>query len=78
MKKMKRIFAAILTLCILLSLAPPIQITQAAQTIQRYELDTDGIDAGATYLIVNASSTGSKYASGKPSTMSPTRPSSSP
>ena len=61
MKKMKRMLAAILTLCIMLSLMPPVHFAKAAEVIQRYELDTDGIDVGATYLIVNSGSAGSRY-----------------
>ncbi len=62
MKKTKRIFAFALFLCLLVSLLPPIQITHAAEVTQRYELDTDGIDPGATYLIVNTASTGTGHA----------------
>lgn len=58
MKKLKRSIAFILTLCVILTLLPPAQIADAAEVIQRYELDTDGIDAGATYLIVNAGTAG--------------------
>ena len=38
---------------------PPVQFTRAAEVTRRYELDTDGIDVGATYLIVNAGTAGS-------------------
>jgi hypothetical protein len=31
---------------------------RAAEVVQRYELDTDGIEVGATYLIVNTNATG--------------------
>ncbi len=58
MKNWKRATAFVLTVCMLLSLLPPVQIVHAAETIQRYELDTDGIDVGATYLIVNAGTAG--------------------
>ena len=40
-----------------LSMLPPWQLADAA-TQQRYELDTDGIDPGATYLIVNTRTKG--------------------
>ena len=46
----------------LISLLPPMQLTHAAETTQRYELDTDGIDPGATYLIVNTATAGSANA----------------
>ena len=59
MKKWKRMIAFVLTVCMVFSLLPPVQIAYAAETIQRYELDTDGIDVGATYLIVNAGTAGS-------------------
>ena len=55
---MKRILALTLTLSILLSLLPLVQFTKAAEVVQRYELDTDGIDVGATYLIVNTATVG--------------------
>ena len=54
MKKIKKIIAFMLSLCLLVSLLPPVQFAGAAEVVQRYELDTDGIDVGATYLIVNA------------------------
>ena len=59
MKTLNRGIAFILTVCIVLSLLPPIQFVGAADVVQRYELDTDGIDVGATYLIVNAGTAGS-------------------
>ena len=62
MKKWKRMIAFVLTVCMVLSLLPPVQIAHAAETIRRYELDTDGIDPGATYLIVNAGAAGSGHA----------------
>ena len=58
MKKLKRSIAFLLALCVILTLLPPAQFADAAEVIQRYELDTDGIDAGATYLIVNAGTAG--------------------
>ena len=63
MKKWKRMIAFVLTVCMVLSLLPPVQIVHAAETIRRYELDTDGIiDVGATYLIVNAGTDGDGHA----------------
>lgn len=58
MKKFKRIVSLVLFLCILTSLIPPIEITKAAEVTKRYELDTNGIDPGATYLIVNTGTAG--------------------
>lgn len=58
MRGFKRIISAILLACILLTLLPPVSFTRAAEVTQRYELDTDGIDPGATYLIVNTGSVG--------------------
>ena len=58
MKRFKRTLSLVLALCMVLLLLPQMQITRAAEVTQRYELDTDGIDAGATYLIVNTASTG--------------------
>ena len=58
MKKLKRRIALILTVCIVLTLLPVMPFTKAAEVIQRYELDTDGIDPGATYLIVNTGTAG--------------------
>ncbi|MBQ3074801.1 MAG: InlB B-repeat-containing protein [Clostridia bacterium] len=55
MKMTKRIVAWILTLCMILPVIPFTAPAHAA-TAYRYELDTDGIDAGATYLIASASS----------------------
>ena len=58
LKRIKKVVAAVLFLCVLVSLLPPMQPVRAAEVIQRYELDTDGIDVGATYLIVNAGTAG--------------------
>ena len=58
MKKAKSLIAFALFLCLLISMLPPVQPVRAAEVIQRYELDTDGIDVGATYLIVNAGTAG--------------------
>ena len=57
MRNWKRIVSMILFLCIIVSLTPPVQFAGAA-TIKRYELDTDGIDVGAAYLIVNTKTAG--------------------
>ena len=62
MRKNKRIIAFVLFLCLFVSLLPPMQVTHAAEVVQRYELDTDGIDPGATYLIVNTGSAGNANA----------------
>ena len=62
MKTTKRILAFVLFLSLFISLLPPVQIARAAEVVQRYELDKDGIDVGATYLIVSSGSTGSSYA----------------
>ncbi len=59
MKRFKRSIAFVLFLCMVISLLPSVQFVEAAQTVQRYELDTDRIDVGATYLIVNTGSEGS-------------------
>ena len=59
MKKLKRALAFVLFLCVLISLLPPVRFVRAAEVVQRYELDLDGIDVGATYLIVNSSAAGS-------------------
>ena len=56
--RMKRIISFVLFLCIVATLLPPVQVTRAAEVTQRYVLDTDGIDPGATYLIVNTASAG--------------------
>ena len=52
MRKMKRIISAILLLCMIVSLMPPVLRVSAVPQYQ-YVLDTDGIDAGAQYLIVS-------------------------
>lgn len=53
MKGLKRFVSMVLLFCIMISLLPPVQFARAAETTYRYELDTDGIDVGATYLIVS-------------------------
>ena len=54
MKKMRKLIAFVLLICTVLTLLPPVQFAQAAEVT--YELDTDGIDVGATYLVVRMSS----------------------
>ena len=61
-ERFRRIISFVLFLCIIATLLPPMQNTRAAEVTQRYELDTDGIDPGATYLIVNTGSAGSAHA----------------
>ena len=51
--RFKKSVSVILLLCMIISMLPPVQITHAAEITQRYELDTDGIDVGAQYLIVS-------------------------
>ena len=58
MKALKRILSFLLLLCMVVTLMPVVQFAKAAETVYRYELDTDGIDPGATYLIVNTGSAG--------------------
>ena len=62
MKFTKRIVAALLLLCMVLTMVSPVQLVQAAagDASYQYVLDTDGIDVGAQYLIV--SGTGSSEA----------------
>ena len=62
MKGLKRFVSMVLLFCIMISLLPPMQFTRAAEVVRRYELDTDGIDVGADYLIVNSASNGTRYA----------------
>ena len=62
MKKLKKVIALVLFLCLFVSLLPPVQVIKAAEVTRRYELDTDGIDVGATYLIVNTANTGNANA----------------
>ncbi len=62
MRRFRRVVSALLFLCVVLSMLPPMQFTRAAEVHQRYELDTDGIDVGATYLILGSGSTGTQYA----------------
>ena len=58
MRIFKRIVSAVLLLCLLVTLLPAMSFVRAAEVVQRYVLDTDGIDVGATYLIVNTNATG--------------------
>lgn len=55
MKKLRRIIAMVLLLCMVVSMLPVGQLTYAAGSNDEYEyvLDTDGIDVGAEYLIVS-------------------------
>ncbi len=48
----------VLLLCMVLPWLPLSEFVQAAEITHRYVLDTDGIDAGATYLIVNTNVAG--------------------
>ena len=58
MKKMKRMISLALLLCLLISLLPPVQLVSAAKVAYRYVLDTDGLDIGDTYLIVDTKTAG--------------------
>ena len=63
MYKYKRGIATLLLLCMVISLLPPGAPAKAAPADgYMYQLDTDGIDPGATYLIVNTGSTGNANA----------------
>ena len=62
MKKLRKVLSAIVLLCMIATMLPPLQFIKAAEVTQRYELDTDGIDPGATYLIVNAGAAGNANA----------------
>lgn len=59
MQRFNRVLSLALIFCMLVSILTPTQVVRAAETVQRYELDTDGIDPGATYLIVNTGTAGS-------------------
>ena len=60
---MKRIIAFVLSVVMLISVIPPQQLFAADSSDDYYfELDTDGIDAGAEYLIVSAKADGSAQA----------------
>ena len=59
MKRFRRLLSLVMLLCIVATLLPVFPVAQAAETTYRYELDTDGIDPGATYLIVNTGTAGS-------------------
>ena len=58
MKGFKRVIALIAVLCIAITLLPPMQFARAAEVVRRYELDTDGIDVGQNYVIVNTATAG--------------------
>ena len=58
MKGFKRVIALIAVLCIAITLLPPMQFARAAEVVRRYELDTDGIDVGQNYIIVNTATAG--------------------
>ena len=62
MKNFRRIISALLLLCVIISLLPSISFARAATVNRRYVLDTDGIDPGATYLIVSSGAAGSANA----------------
>ena len=55
MKKTRRILSVILLFCMIATMLPPMQFVSAASAVT-YELDTDGIDYGAEYLIVSGTS----------------------
>ena len=55
---MKRIIAFVLSVVMLISVLPAQQLFAGADEYHYFELDTDGIDAGADYLIVSAKSEG--------------------
>ena len=60
---MKRIIAFVLSVVMLISVIPAQQLFAAGTAEEHYfELDTDGIDAGADYLIVSAKIDGTAYA----------------
>ena len=60
---MKRIIAFVLSVIMLISVIPAQQLFAADSSDDHYfELDTDGIDAGADYLIVSAKADGNAYA----------------
>ena len=54
MKRLHRFLSLILTLCMVVVMLPPLPGARAVEVIQRYELDTDGIDTDGVYLIVSA------------------------
>ena len=62
MRRYRKGISILLLFCIMLSLLPSVQWAKGAGVIRRYELDTDGIDVGATYLIVNTNSAGAANA----------------
>lgn len=55
MKKLYGLLSIILSLCMVVAMLPPLSGAFAvAETVQCYELDTDGIDTDGIYLIVSA------------------------
>ena len=67
---MKRIIAFVLSVVMLISVIPAQQLFAAGSTEEHsFELDTDGIDAGADYLIVSAKADGTAYALQKGTTL---------
>lgn len=63
-KTSKKLISLLLLLCMVLPLLPQVQLVHAADTqaTYRYELDTDGIDVGAQYLIVSGKTDGTARA----------------
>ena len=60
---MKRIIAFVLSVAMLVGVLPAQQLFAADSSDYHYfELDTDGIDAGAQYLIVSEKKDGEAYA----------------
>ena len=60
---MKRIIAFVLSVVMLVGVLPAQQLFAAESSEYHYfELDTDGIDAGADYLIVSAKADGAANA----------------
>ena len=60
MKKLYKLLSLALAFCVMVAVLPPLSGVRA-EVIQRYELDTDGIDTDGVYLIVSAN-TGNAYA----------------
>ena len=75
---MKRVIAFVLSVVMLISVLPAQQLFAAADEYHYFELDTDGVDAGADYLIVSGKNDGEAKAlrsgttlvSGEPVTIS--------
>lgn len=62
MKKLYKIVSTILALCMILTILPVVPFAPAAVEVVRYELDTDGIEVGETYLIVSTANVGNANA----------------